>query len=609
MSPHQQPRSTNLRKQLLLAISPFLVAVSLLVLLAFETTSTLSALRAYVEGESLWTSAQKEASRRLEVYAATGDESEYAAFQREIQVPLGDRRARLELDKQWPDLGVARAGFLVGRNHPDDIDGLILLYRRFRQVDFFQKAIAIWAEGDRQIDEIIAASNQLHASFEAAEGSSDRARPIAPLGLERARAADDRVTPLEVAFSSALGDASRRARTVLQVGALALAVILALVKLAFSRWMLRQHIKIEEALRASEERFDMAVRGSNDGIWNWAPEENDVYLSPRAIELLGYPMYDLPRQPAAMLPLVHAEDRAAVRLAVETMLELNNPLDVEFRFLDWGGNYRWVHLRGRPVRMRASHILRVAGSITDISERKRIEALIRQLALDEQHRSEQAQIALLEQVQAQIGRELHDDLGQRLTGIAFLAKALEQRLAVSTPGEKDQTTWIVKLMNEAIDRVRFLSRQLSPIELDEVSLGTALKRLADDVHEIFGTRIKLRLISGDVWMPAEHANQLFRIAQESISNALRHGHATEIRVYLSSRKNGTRLAVSDNGVGFAVKANHDGRLGLRSMRIRAQTLRGRFGIRSGTRGTTVIVRCEKGVPLGTPSNLGEVRFA
>jgi PAS domain S-box-containing protein len=590
----KQPRSSNLRKQLLLAISPFLVAVTLLVLLAFETTNTLSEVRAYVQGESLWTSAQKEAARRLEIYAQSGSDADFAAYQREIDVTLGDRRARRELKKVQPDLDVVREGFLAGRNHADDIAGMIQLYQRFHNVSFLQKAVSLWSEGDRQIDEIMAAGDALHVSFASASGSPDERAAQRADALARLRAADARATPLEMAFSATLGDASRQLHTMLQIGALVLAAVLAAVKFLFSWWMLRQHARIERALRASEERFDLAVRGSNDGIWNWVPEEEDVYLSPRAVELLGYPFHDVPRKPLDMLPLVHWEDRETVRSAISALFSANQALDVEFRSLDWGGNYRWVHVRGSAVRIEGEHIRRVAGSITDIGYRKRSEALIRNLAIDEQRRAEQAQIALLEQVQGRIGRELHDDLGQRLTGVAFLVKALEQRLGASTPREAEQAAWIVKLINEAIDRVRFLSRQLSPIEIDEITLAMALRRLVDDIHSIFGTRIALRISDGDMPIPSEDSNQFFRIAQESISNALRHGHATQIVVRLDVFAHGTRLAVSDNGEGFVVSDSGSFGLGLRNMAIRARSLRGCLRVRSTKRGTTVIVRAGGG---------------
>lgn len=585
----QHPRDDRLRKSLLIITAPFVVAVMAFVALTFLTTNTNSDLRAYVQGESRWSSAQKEAVDQLEIYAGSGNAGAFAAYQREIDVPLGDRRARLALDRSPPDLAAARAGFLAGRNQSEDIAGLIRLYRRYRGFSFMRAAVGLWQDADAQIDEIRAAAEQLQASF-APNGNPTAQAALRAAALRRVRMADEKITLLAAAFSAELGAASRTVRTLAQTVIVVLAALLLGIKFLFSWWVLRQHAVIERELRQSEERFELAVQGSSDGIWNWDARGPEVYLSPRALQLLGYPLEDFPREPRAMLGLVHAADRAAAAAAVATMLKEGAALDIELRCLDWHGEFRWVHLRGRPVRIERGRIHRAAGSITDIRERKWTEALMRQMVVDEQQRLEQAQIALLEQVQGRIGRELHDDLGQRLTGEAFLAKALQQRLLASDPVESEQSAWIVNLLNEAIDRVRFLSRQLSPIEIDEISFATALERLGADVRKIFGIQVEIRQSERQIGISTRDANHLFRIAQESISNALRHGQATRIDIRLDAQRGSVRLAVSDNGFGFDPRVNHRGGLGLRNMNIRAHSLHGLLRIRSTKRGTTVIVR-------------------
>jgi PAS domain S-box-containing protein len=582
------------RKRLLLKLAPYIVTTTLLVLLASVSMDILSAVRAYVEGESLWSKAQKESVRQLEHYAASGDAAAYQNYLQQIQVPLGDRRAGLELERERPQMQQVVEGFRAGRIHPDDIPLLVGLFRRFRHVSFMDRAITIWATADREIDEIVAVGDELHELFDGkapatGNGRFDRQAAIAH-ALARLRAADSRATPLEERFSATLGDASRQVRSLLQVGMLLLALVLVTSAVALSLWMWRRNTEIERELRLSEERFDMAVRGSNDGIWNWNADDDEAYLSPRAQELLGLSSQDLAPDATSLLARVHAEDRELIRNRIRDTLRDDLPLDLEFRFTDSAGEERWAHVRGRLIRTSDGRVKRVAGSISDISERKRADELRRQLAADEQRRSEQAQIALLEKVQGRMGRELHDDLGQQLTGVAFLAKALEQRLG-SASSEREQTAWIVRLINDAIDRVRFMSRQLSPIAIDEVTLGTALQRLVDDIHGIFGTRIELRKTGDETQIPGSHASQFFRIALESITNALRHGRATAIGVHLHARGNKARLAVIDNGCGFDVSGiDLNASLGLRSMAIRAEALQGRIRIRSSPRGTYLVVR-------------------
>lgn len=234
----------------------------------------------------------------------------------------------------------------------------------------------------------------------------------------------------------------------------------------------------------------------------------------------------------------------------------------------------------------------MAGSITDIADRKFAAEQHRQIELAEQRRSEQEHIQIVEQVQEKIGRELHDNLGQQLTGISFLVKAMQSRLIDLPNAEREQMAWVVKLVNEAIDNVRFISRQLSPLDIDAINLVTALERLADDVRRIFGLAIDLRA-SGDIsHLSNQHASQLFRIAQESVNNALRHASATCIEIRLRASNCVTHLLVRDNGKGFRL-ADLDPRasLGLRSMSVRTNTLPGRLRIRSDiASGTTIAVR-------------------
>ena len=131
-----------LSRRLLLIIWPFLVIVFVLVWLFSESMGILAATRAYSEGESLWSKAQKTAVFHLIQYADTHKETDYQRYLQEISVPLGDETARIELQKAEPNYELARQGMIQARNDPADIPGAISLFRRFRHFGPMAKVIS-----------------------------------------------------------------------------------------------------------------------------------------------------------------------------------------------------------------------------------------------------------------------------------------------------------------------------------------------------------------------------------------------------------------------------------------------------------------------------------
>ncbi|CAN5334208.1 hypothetical protein BH10PSE10_BH10PSE10_12120 [soil metagenome] len=145
-------KSANMR--LLRLVSPFIAIVLLQAFLAGMSLNILSSVRAYVGGESLWSKGQKDAIHHLYLYGETGDDHHYEQYQKAIAGPLSDRTARLALERNPPDLATARANFLLGGIHPDDIDRVIWLYRYFRELPPFKKALVHWVNTDALLDEL-----------------------------------------------------------------------------------------------------------------------------------------------------------------------------------------------------------------------------------------------------------------------------------------------------------------------------------------------------------------------------------------------------------------------------------------------------------------------
>ena len=153
----------------------------------------------------MWSKAQKDAVFHLQKYANSHAPVELLQFRSDIAVSLGDREARIEMDKQNPDIGKVRREFIRGGNHPDDIDGMFNLYRRFRWVSYMQRAIRAWNAADRYIVQLDDAGTAMQREIESTASSPARIQSI----LATVSTVNDNLTPIENQFVDALSEASR----------------------------------------------------------------------------------------------------------------------------------------------------------------------------------------------------------------------------------------------------------------------------------------------------------------------------------------------------------------------------------------------------------------
>ncbi len=184
-------------------IMALLIGVELFAL--FFSINTLSSVRAYVEGEGLWSKAQKDAVYHLLRYGITHDEKDYKKFNEFIKVPLGDSKARKELMKPNPDLEIVRQGFLEGRNHPEDIDGMIKLFSRFNSISYINKAIYYWGEAEPIALKLIPIADSLHNEINSSAPSLENVNNL----LKKIDPITENITGPEDNFSFTLGEGSR----------------------------------------------------------------------------------------------------------------------------------------------------------------------------------------------------------------------------------------------------------------------------------------------------------------------------------------------------------------------------------------------------------------
>jgi len=199
-------------------------------------------------------------------------------------------------------------------------------------------------------------------------------------------------------------------------------------------------------------------------------------------------------------------------------------------------------------------------------------------ALAERRNLEKLLLKVSDKERRRIGADLHDDLGQYLTGVACLATALRDQLPAGSP-QAEQAGHIAGWVNEALDRTRSLARGLYPVKVEQAGLDAALQDLSYEVQRL--QSVKCRYInSGDLRsFDPDTSIHLYRIAQEAIHNAVRHGSASEILVRLEAEESPARLVIEDNGKGFDPGGSDrsDG-LGLHLMRHRSALIGGTFRI-------------------------------
>ena len=206
-----------------------------------------------------------------------------------------------------------------------------------------------------------------------------------------------------------------------------------------------------------------------------------------------------------------------------------------------------------------------------------------------------------EQAQTRIGQELHDDVGQQLAGIAFLAKALANRLEREENRLSQEANWIAQIANRSVESCRSLSHQLSSPHFSNGEVGDALRRLCADTSNLFG--VDCVYCPARAWrnvgaIDADVSRHMLRVVQEAINNAIRHGRAERILVRLERRSLRLRLSIVDRGSGMASGnfTHHETTgLGFSSMQARARQLRGRLRVRSGARGTVVMLTVPHGI--------------
>ena len=328
----------------------------------------------------------------------------------------------------------------------------------------------------------------------------------------------------------------------------------------------------EDALQESRARFRNLVEATSD--WVWEVDENAVYTyaGPKIRDILGYePEEMLGKTPFDFMPPDEASRISEIFSTIAASQKAFNLL--ENTNLHKDGHKVVLETSGVPYFDRHGRLCGYRGIDRDITRHKRLEKKILEISGREQRR---------------IGQDLHDGLGQDLTGIAFLSKVLEQKLASNRIPEAAAAAEIRKLVNQAITQTRDLARILFPVKLEEYGLDSALRELVSRIENQFNISCTVRCNKPPLISDNSTATHIYRIAQEAINNAIRHGKAKNILMSLTSTNEKTSLMIKDDGLGIPEKIENDKGMGMQIMNYRSKMINGSLSIGRHDSGGTII---------------------
>lgn len=328
----------------------------------------------------------------------------------------------------------------------------------------------------------------------------------------------------------------------------------------------RKHIENELRLLAA------VVRNSNDAIAVWDLEGTILSWNHGAERIYGFSQDEAVKMNICRLIPGHKQEE--LRFLIEQVLQEGTIELFETQRLAKNNRVLDISLTATLLKDDKGKPFAITTTERDMTERRRLEKEI---------------LDITEREREMIGQEMHDGMGQILTGIAMKGKGLALKLkGKSSEGRKDAMA-ISKLANQAIAQTRDLAKMLYPVDIETGGLMSALKILASTIEKTLGVECRFRCDPSVSVKNLVEAKQLYRIVQEAVTNAVRHGKAKHIRIALSLTKSKTILTVKSDGRDFPKVLPSRKGFGLKIMKYRADLIGGTLEIRKSSKGGTLVI--------------------
>jgi two-component system CheB/CheR fusion protein len=343
----------------------------------------------------------------------------------------------------------------------------------------------------------------------------------------------------------------------------------------------------EEQLLISNERYEYVTKATYDAIWDWDFKTGHLYWGDGFKTIFGYKNID--KTINSWEKNIHPDDAERVLKGINAAINgSKKSWTDEYRFKKGDGTYAFVKDKGVILRNIDRKATRMIGAIQDITKQKEYEQHILDINTKLRNLSDHLQTAR-EEERIFIAREIHDELGQQLTGIKLDVAWLKNKAEIYYPEGKERTERLIESINATINKVRKIATNLRPSVLDDLGLEAAIEWHFQQFKEqseleCHFTAAQLNHNYGKAINTA-----VYRIFQEALTNINRHANATVVEVNLFEEHNHLVLEVKDNGKGISdVEKNNNKSLGITGMKERAIILDGEFSINQIENGGTIV---------------------
>ena len=345
----------------------------------------------------------------------------------------------------------------------------------------------------------------------------------------------------------------------------------------------------ERAVKDSEERFRLAARAGKMFAYEWDAATDVIHRSAESGQVLG--IDETERVTGhQMLTKVHPDDRERLKASIAELSPAAPNLLISYRMLRPDGTLMWVERTSRAHFDEQGRMLRIVGMVTDITQRKLAEEALASVG--------RRLIGAQEQERTRIARELHDDIGQRLSLLTIELDQLHKG-SVDLFEVRNRIGELWKQSSELTSDIHSLSHELHSSKLEHLGVAAAIRGFCREFGQQQNAEVDVETHDFSGPLPPDNALCLFRVLQEALHNSAKHSGVRRFEVRLWGTPGEVHLTVSDSGVGFNSEAARESRgLGLISMEERLKLVNGSLLIDSQPkRGTTIHAR----VPLSTAS--------